>query len=171
LTKSVFKAVLFLLLAVNTAYFVIYQTTAKGIDSAAWFTLLVLFEAETGFGGRLAIGRIKPAVRALRLLAALGVFAATIGYVFEDNVLDAANSVLWIGVVVLLELEVRFPGFAARRRSGFSMAAAVLYGMLGLLVVVWAASAMWIDAYDAALWLTAFATLELDILRRGGETA
>jgi hypothetical protein len=163
-----FKAVLFLLLAVNTAYFAIYATASKGIDAAAWLTLFVLFEAETSFADRLSSARAKAALRLLRLVAAAGVFTATIGYVFEDNALDAVNSALWIAVVVLLELELRFPRVAARHRGIFGAAAVALYGGLGLLVALWALRGMWIDAYDAALWLTAFATLELDILRRSG---
>ena len=163
---SVFKAALFLLLAVNTAYFAIYGTASKGIDASAWLVLFVLFEAETSFGGRLSSARAKLAVRVLRLFAAAGVFAATIGYVFEDNALDAVNSALWIAVVVLLELELRLPQAAARYRGALGTAAVALYGGLGVLVVLWALRGMWIDAYDAALWLTAFAAIELDLQRR-----
>ena len=164
--EVVFKAVLFLLLAVNTAYFAIYGTASKGIDAAAWLTLFVLFEAETSFGDRLSTARSKLVLRALRLAAAAGVIAATIGYVFEDNALDAVNSALWIAVIVLLEAELRFPRTAARYRRAFVGSAVVLYGGLGVLVVLWALRAMWIDAYDAALWLIAFVTIELDVLKR-----
>ena len=166
-----FKAVLFLLLAANTAYFAIYGTPSKGIDAAAWLTLFVLFEAETSFGIHVASARCKLVLRALRLVAAAGVIAASVGYVFEDNALDAANSALWIAVIVLLELELRLPHIAARRRSAFGVAAAALYGSLGVLVVLWALRGMWIDAYDAALWLTAFAAIELEILSHGGKGA
>jgi hypothetical protein len=164
--RDLFKAALFLLLAADTAYFVIYGTASKGIDASAWLVLFALFEAETSFRDRLDGERAKFVVRALRLAAAAGVIAATIGYVFEDNALDATNSALWIAVVVLLELELRFPQAAARHRRAFGIAAAALYGGLGVLVVLWALRAMWIDAYDAALWLTAFATIELDILKK-----
>jgi hypothetical protein len=161
-----YKPALFALLAANTVYFVVFGTVSKGIDSVAWLTLFVLFEAETSFAHRLRAPRARVTVRTLRLAAAAGVFAATIGYVFEDNVLDAANCVLWIAVVVLLELELRFPSVAERHRSAFNVAAAALYGSLASLALVWAVRGMWIDAYDAAIWLTAFATIELDILRR-----
>ena len=159
-----FKAVLFLLLAANTAYFAIYETTSKGIDSAAWLTLFVLFEAETSFGVHLASARRKLVLRALRLVAAAGVIAASIGYVFEGNALDTVNSLLWIAVVVLLEAKLRFPRIAERCRTAFGVAAATLYGGLAVLVLAWAVRGMWIDAYDAALWLTAFVAIELDIV-------
>lgn len=86
-------------------------------------------------------------------------------YVFEDNLLDAINSVLWILVVVLLEIEVRFPALIARARLPFLGCATLLYGGLGVLVVIWAARGLWFDAYDAALWLVAFVALELEIAK------
>ena len=166
-----FKAVLFVLLAANTAYFVFFGTASKAIDACAWLTLLLLFEAETTFGDRLTTRRRRLAVRAARLAAGAGVIAATIGYVFEDNALDAANSALWIVVVILLELELRLPALVERNRRAFNAAAIVVYGGLALLVVLWAAAGMWMDAYDAVLWLVAFAALELKLSGKAGGTA
>jgi hypothetical protein len=88
--------------------------------------------------------------------------AATVGYVFEDDVLDAINSGLWIAVVVLLEVQFRYPGPVARTRAPFTAVACVLYGGLAFLVLVWVWRREWFDAYDALLWLVAFAALELD---------
>jgi hypothetical protein len=164
--EVVFKALLFLLLAVDTAYFALYGTPSKGLDAGAWLTLFALFEAETSFPVHVSSARRRLVLRALRLVAAMGVIAASVGYVFEDNALDAVNSALWIAVIVLLEAELRFPRVAERHRTAFGITAAALYGGLGLLVLVWAVRGMWIDAYDAALWLTAFVTIELDIVRR-----
>jgi hypothetical protein len=106
-------------------------------------------------------------LRYARLLAAFGVLAATVGYVFEENLLDAVNTILWIAVVVLLEIEFRKPALAARRRFEFSAVAVALYGGLALLVTIWAWRGEWFDAYDALLWLLAFATIELDVMNRG----
>jgi hypothetical protein len=163
---SAFRIGLFLLLAANALYFVMSGSASKAVDSCAWLALLALFEAETGFRGRLAAARRQRGVRAARLIAAAGVVSATIGYVFEDNRLDAANSVLWILVVVVLEAQFRAPAFAARHRWAVNGVAATLYGGLGLLVIVWAAHGLWFDAYDAILWLVAFATIELAVARR-----
>lgn len=167
---SPFKAVLFVLLAANTAYFVFFGTASKAIDACAWLTLLVLFEAETTFGDRLTTRHSQVAVRAARLAAGAGVIAATIGYVFEDNALDAANSALWIAVVILLELELRRPALVERNRRAFNAAAIAVYGGLALLVILWAAARMWLDAYDAVLWLVAFAALELELSGKAGVT-
>jgi hypothetical protein len=77
--------------------------------------------------------------------------------------LDAANTWLWIGVVALLEFEVRYPQAVARRRSTVIAIAALLYSSLTALVPVWAWRGEWFDAYDAALWLIAFATIEVNM--------
>ena len=166
-----FKAALFVLLAANTLFFAVDGTPSKAIDAAAWLLLLVLFTAETTFGERLRHRFSQLALRGMRLVAAAGVFAATIGYVFEENRLDAVNAALWILVVILLEAELRWPAIAARHALAFKAAAVVLFGSLALLVVLWAAYGMWFDAYDAVLWLFAFVTIELEIVRREGESA
>jgi hypothetical protein len=158
------ERVLFALLAVDTAYFAFSGSTSKALDAAAWLVLLVLYELENR-SARTQRNEPGIAVRALRLAAAAGVIAATIRYVFEDNVLDAVNSVLWIGVVVLLELQFRRPALVQRARASFVTAGIVLYGGLALLVAAWAWRREWFDAYDALLWLLAFATIEMGALR------
>ena len=159
-----FRAFLFALLAANTAYFAVAGTTSKAIDSGAWLILLVLFRAETGYADRLERAPRPLALRAARLAAGAGVIAATVGYVFEDNVLDALNSALWIAVVVLLEIEMRYRSGARRTRVPLGALTGGLYAALALLVIAWAVRGQWFDAYDALLWLVAFATIELDVV-------
>ena len=77
------------------------------------------------------------------------------------------NSALWIAVVLMLEAEVRWPQLVARARKACAVIAAALYTGLGVLVVAWAARGAWFDAYDAALWLIAFVTVEFDVMRPG----
>jgi hypothetical protein len=160
------KVALFILLALNTVYFAVAETASKALDSAAWFTLLVLFGAETSFAATMAHRHAKRAVRAVRLVAVAAVVAAALGYLFEDNLLDAVNATLWILVVILLEVELRWPAAVARYRVAFKASAVALYGGLALLVLIWAAMAMWVDAYDAVLWLLAFGLIELDVTKR-----
>jgi hypothetical protein len=160
------KVALFILLALNTVYFAVAETASKAVDSAAWFTLLVLFSAETSFAATMAHRHAKTAVRAVRLVAVAAVVAATVGYLFEDNLLDAVNATLWILVVILLEVELRWPAPVARYRVAFKASAVALYGGLALLVLIWAAMAMWVDAYDAVLWLVAFGLIELHVTKR-----
>jgi hypothetical protein len=162
---SLFKGVLYALLAANTAYFALEETTSKAIDAAAWLILIALFEVESRFRARPRSTRYHLALRVARLVSAAGVIAATIGYIFEDDALGALNSALWIAVVVLLEAEARYRTIVQRMRLAFSILAASLYGTLALLVAVWALRGQWFDAYDALLWLIAFAAIELELVR------
>jgi hypothetical protein len=159
-----FRIAIFALLACNTAYYVYAGTPSKGLDAMAWLVLLALFTLETGSSRRLLAPRAAFALRAARLIAAAAVCAAGIGYIVEQNRLDAINSGLWIAVVVLLEFEVRRPQDVARHRAWFTVAAAALYAGLALLVLTWGWRGEWLDAYDALLWLIAFATIEMDVL-------
>ena len=157
------KAVLFALLVANTVWYIVAGTTSKALDAAAWLVLLALYDAEIRFSAALAVPPRRLALRIARLLAAAGVIAATAGYVFEDNALDAANSALWIAVVVLLEIQFRFPRAVARARVAFTGAAVVLYGSLAVLIGLWAVRGEWFDAYDAAVWLAAFVLIEMNV--------
>lgn len=155
-----------MLLVANAVYFAIAGSTSEAIDAAAWLTLLLLFLGETRYGAKLASARSRPTLRAVRLFAAAGVLAATAGYVFEEDTLDAVNAALWILVVILLEIELRWPPVVASSPRLFKTAAAAAFGGLGLLVVIWLSRGMWFDAYDAVLWLLAFGLIELDVTKR-----
>lgn len=157
-----------LLLCVNVAYFALAGSTSEAIDSVAWLTLLVLFLAETRWAVRLAPPRVV--VRTLRVIAGMGVIAASIGYAGGDDVLDAVNSVLWIAVVILLEFAVRFPRLVAPVRALHTAAVSSLFVGLALLVALWVRGGAWLDAYDAALWIAAFAVFELELATRGAAT-
>jgi len=69
--------------------------------------------------------------------------------VYQQEWLDAANSALWIAVVLMFEVEIRFPDGVARYRTAFVSTAAVLYSGLGVLVLMWA----WRSEYgDERAW-------------------
>ena len=161
---------MFALLALNTAIFLISGALVAGLDSIAWLTLLAFFELETGFGHVLRAGPAIAAVHGIRLAALAAVGAAVAGFLYNKEWLDAVNSGLWIAVVALLELEVRRPAIVAVHRARFAGAAATLYSGLGALVFVWLWRGEWFDAYDAALWLVAFATIELNVLEAAQRT-
>lgn len=159
------KGAVFALLACNAAIFLVLGTFSTALDITAWLVLLALFELETGHGDRLHGKYVVVAVRATRLAAAAAVCVAAAGYLYEKAWLDAANSGLWIAVVVLLELEVRYPRAAEWRRVWFTVAMATLYSGLAALVLVWAWRREWLEAYDALLWLIAFAAIEINVLQ------
>jgi hypothetical protein len=162
------RIAVFALLTCNTGHYLYAGTLAKGLDAAAWLILLALFALETGFAARVRTPRAALAMRTVRLIAAAGVCVAGVGYVLEEDSLDAVNTALWIAVVVLLEVEVRHPREVARLRTGFTATAATLYAGLAVLVLIWGWRGEWFDAYDALLWLIAFATIEMDVLAVAG---
>jgi hypothetical protein len=160
------KIALFALLAGNTARYLLLGTLSEALDSLAWLVLLFSFEAETGLRERFGGRGTTVALRGTRLLAAAALVVAAMGYVRGKEWLDAINVGLWIAVVGILEFQVRRPDTARQASRGFAAAAAALYAGLGGLVAAWLLRGEWFDAYDAALWLAAFAILELDLLGR-----
>jgi len=163
ISRARLSAAIVALLACNTVYYVVAGRASEALDSLAWFTLLILFTVESMHSMRSP--RVLAAVRGARLVAAVAVGAAAVGYVTEREWLDAANIFLWIAVVALLEIEVRHPAAIVQHRTLFSRTAALLYSALAVLVVIWFVRGEWMDAWDAALWLAAFGILELGVLQ------
>jgi hypothetical protein len=164
LPHAAFKIAVFALLAVNTAIYVASGSLSEALDSIAWLTLLLLFELETGNFAFRHGHRATAALRALRLMASAALVLALAGYVGEREWIDALNVALWCAVVGLLELEVRRPETVGRHRAAFVATAAGLYGGLAAVVGIWLWLGEWFDAYDALLWLVAFATLEMNVI-------
>lgn len=162
------KIALFALLAANAGIFVLTGTLSEALDALAWLVLLALFELETSFGDRFRRNPARRIVRGIRFAAAVSIGAAAVGYVYERAWLEALNAWLWIAVVVLLEYEVRRPLAVALHRNAFTIAAVALYTGLAAVIPVWAWRGEWLDAYDALLWLIAFAALEINVLQVSG---
>ena len=159
-----FQATVFTLLMANALYFLLARSGMEALDSVAWLTLLALFEVETRWPAFTVAARTVRLTRMLRLVAAVSIVLATLGYVYQERWPDAFNSGLWIAVVALLEAEVRCGQALVLHPRVFKAAALVLYVGLAALVLVWLVREEWVDAYDAALWLIAFATIENDVL-------
>ena len=160
------KAGLIALLVGNSAVYLWRGTPSEALDSLAWLVLLLSFEAETG-GRGLPMGPwASRFVRTCRIVAAAALLAATIGYYRDEEWLDFANMGLWIAVVGLLEAQVRHPALASRRRAALTVLAVMLYSALAIVAFAWAWRGEWFDAWDAALWLIAFATIEMNLFQK-----
>ncbi len=160
------KAVLLALLGLNAAVYASTGRVTETLDAVAWFVLLLLFELETRCPQWTRMRRNTLVLDGLRLLAAGAIAWAATAFVREREWLDAANAWLWIGVIILLELEVRQPALIARCRRVAMAAAIALYGGLAVIAAAWLIQGEWFDGYDAVLWIAAFAMLELDLLGR-----
>ena len=141
---------LYALLAVNTAWFLAIAPWTKGLDSLAWFTLLMLFALETANRRWLEKLHARGLVHLLRAGVVVAIVVSAYGY-----------------VVILLECELRFAQWVANHRRLFAGSACVLYGAIAALVPLWALRGEWFDAYDAVLWLIAFVLIEMDALKLG----
>lgn len=160
------KPVLFTLLGINALVYTLSGRSTEAVDATAWFALLLLFELEMRWLRQGSSRRSAAIMTGLRFLAAGAIAWAAITFVHEREWLDAANAWLWIGVVVVLDLEVRAPVLVARYRMMAAMASIGLYLVLAAIAATWLAQGEWFDGYDALLWIAAFALLELDLLGR-----
>jgi hypothetical protein len=169
----VFRWLVYALLAADVVLYARYGRATELVDTAAWFVLLLLFEWETG-GWRMPDKARRP-VHVLRVLAALAIAWAVAGYAFEREWLDFANESVWLGVVALLELEVRLAPAAKRLHRWHRWLTAALYAALVAFLLAWLTEGILgnealhalLDAWDALLWLVAFAAIELNVFGLG----
>lgn len=165
---AAFKWCVYALLALNVVLYGAHGTPTEQLDTAAWVLLLLLFEWETG-GWRME-ARQRRIAHGARALASLAVVASCIAYALQREWLDFANATTWLAVVVALELEVR----VSTARRSFHRARCVLtlglYLALVAMLVAWLVIGLqeggpgaWLDAWDATLWLLAFAAIELNV--------
>ena len=169
----VFKWLMYTLLAGDVVLYALFGRLTEFIDTAAWLALLMLFEWETG--GWPLPSRLRAVLHGVRAIAALAVLVACVGYALERQWLDFANEMVWLGVVALLELEVRLSDGAVCLHRWRRRTAAALYLILVSFLVAWAVQGAtgpqpmhaWLDAWDALLWLAAFVVIELNVFGYG----
>lgn len=156
------KLALLALLTLNVGVYAATGDRLNAMDALCWVLLWIMFELET-------LGRASPfgsagrrLVRNVLIAVIVTVFAL---YIAGGEWLDVGNAVLWFVLVALLELEIRRPRLVlAHPRAYWLATVAVFVGLLAL-VAVWLYRAAWLEAYDALLWIVAFATLDVDIFR------
>jgi hypothetical protein len=158
------KRLILALLIMNAALYAAAGRLSAALDSLAWLMLLLLFQVESECGESRLLKRFTAVIHAVRAAAILGLALAGSGFLREHEWLDVMNSVLWIALVLLLECEVRLPGLVARWYGVFLTMGGGLLAALSGLVVAWVWQGEWFEAYDAMLWIIAFATLEVDLL-------
>lgn len=159
------KPLLFALLGINAIAYAVTGRTTEMLDATAWFALLVLFEMENSRPHWTHRPHNVVVLQVLRLAAAAAIVWTAITFLGEREWLDAVNAWLWIGVVAVLELEVRAPAWVARHMKITSRLSVALYGALATVAVAWFINGEWFDGYDAVLWIAAFALLEMDLLQ------
>ncbi|OQW74646.1 MAG: hypothetical protein BVN35_09795 [Proteobacteria bacterium ST_bin11] len=154
-----FKLAILALLTLNIGIYATLDTMTSAVDALVWVVLLVMFELETLKATRFNQTTLRAVRNGLIVVIAL-VFGS---YIRDNEWLDVLNSLLWFALIVLLELEVRWPSLVAQHRQLFWLiTVAVFVGLIGM-VVAWLMQSAWLDAYDALLWIVAFGVIEVDI--------
>ncbi|MCE2999918.1 MAG: hypothetical protein ACK59Y_12145 [Betaproteobacteria bacterium] len=142
------------LLGIDVTVYLSRGHGSQALDAAAWFILITAFSL-AAFAPAFA-QRWRHALALVRGAAGLAVLWAALHFVAESEWLDTVNAWLWIGVVVALEIELRVD----RSRKLLRVCTLLLYAALLLVALLWLAAGDWFDAYDALLWICAFAVVE-----------
>jgi len=155
-----FKLAILVLLTLNAVIYTFVDTLTSTVDALAWLILLVMYELETNSNNLPISETIMQAIRyGLIALIAL-VF---ISYLSDSEWLDVANSLLWFGLIAMLEFEVHKPALVMRHGHLFWLLTLTTFIGLIAMAVIWLWQGAWLDGYDAVLWIVAFGLIEVDI--------
>ena len=156
-----FKLAIVLLITLNAVIYAMVDTLISAVDAFAWLMLLVLYELEANGAAPVSENTLHKTRGFLVAIIAL-VF---VSYVHEGEWLDVVNSILWFALIVLLELEVRWPEKIVQYQQNYWRATVTVFAGLIAMVIAWAWQSAWLDVYDATLWIVAFGSIEVDIFQ------
>jgi hypothetical protein len=156
-----FKLAIVVLLTVNVVIYAVADTLTSAVDALTWLMLLVLYELEANGAAPKAENWLHK-IRDV-LIAVIGL--VFVSYVHEKEWLDVVNSALWFVLIALLELEVRRPDKVYKYRQSYWLATVTVFAGLIAMLIAWAWQSAWLDVYDAALWIVAFGSIEVDIFQ------
>jgi hypothetical protein len=87
---------------------------------------------------------------------------------------DVINSITWVGVVIILEVDVwlQLQGrFQGRLVTLSNLIKALFYGVLFAAAAYWGVLGDFLDFWDAFMWLVAFVFIEMNLFRWQAETS
>ncbi len=162
LPNAKLRLTILVLLTLNSLLYALIGSFISAVDSFAWLALLLTFELETAAAPLpFAENRLHQIRNALIVIIVL----VTFGYLLTGDFLNLINSALWLGLLALLEIEVRTLQKDTENRKKFVAASFVVFTGLIAMVIAWAWMGSWLDAFNAGLWIFAFALIEVDIFR------
>jgi hypothetical protein len=154
------KLTILMLLALNALIYSLVDTLTGAIDAIAWLMLLILYEVETNQNNLpISAAMLKLTRNSLITLIVLVFFS----YLFTGEWLDVLNTMLWLSLVALLELEVRWQDLVMRHRRIFWLLTVTTFCGLMAIAGIWFLQGAILDGYDAVLWIAAFGLVEVDI--------
>jgi hypothetical protein len=154
-----FKLAIVLLLSINIFLYAFTDTLTNAVDEVAWLSLLILYELKAN---GLAVKSEETLNKARDALIVV-IILVFISFAKSQEWLDAINFLLWTALIILLEVEVRWPDQILSYPKIYWWSKVSIFSGLIVMVVAWAWHSEWLDMYDAALWLIAFVTIESDI--------
>jgi len=155
-----FKLAILVLLMLNTVIYAFVDTLTSTVDALVWLILLVMYELETNSNNLPISETIMQAIR-YGLIALISL--VFVSYLQDSEWLDVANSLLWFGLIAMLEFEVHKPALVMRHGHLFWLLTLTIFIGLIAMAVIWLWQGAWLDGYDAALWIVAFGLIEVDI--------
>jgi hypothetical protein len=156
-----FKLAIVVLLTLNVVIYAIADTLTSAVDALTWLVLLVLYELEANSAAPMA----EKTLHGIRDVLIAVIVLVFISYVHDSEWLDVVNSVLWFVLIALLEMEVRWPDKLFKYRQHYWLATVTVFAGLIAMMLAWAWQSAWLDVYDAALWIVAFGSIEVDIFQ------
>lgn len=154
------KLAILALLTFNAVIYGFVDTLTSAVDAVTWLALLVIYELETGNGASVVSEKVLLPLRNVLIGVVVLVF---VSYLSDSEWLDVANSLLWFALIAMLEVEVRWPALANRHGQTLWMMTIATFIGLFVMAGIWLWQGAWLDAYDAVLWIVAFAFIEVDI--------
>lgn len=159
---SKLKLTILSLLSLNTVLFILAGSFVNAADSIVWLLLLISYDLES-YNIKLPIS--NHALHQTRNILVCFIALIFFGYLLQGDIFAGINSLLWLALLVLLELETLKPNWKEANQTAYWAATAMVFMGLIALVFTWVSFGAWLDAYDASLWIAAFAIVEADLLR------
>lgn len=156
------KLAILALLTLNIFIYAVVDSLISAVDALAWVILLIMYELEAS---KILESFPDATIHSIRNAMIAVIVLIFFYYIYDNEWLDVLNTLLWLGLIVLMELEIRFPESINRQKQLFSFATIGVFLSLVWVALAWLWRSSWLDAYDAALWITAFALIEVDIFK------
>lgn len=156
------KLAILALLTLNALIYALVDTLTGALDAIVWLVLLVLYEVETNQN---SLPISESALQATRNALIAVIVLVFFSYLLNGEWLDVLNTLLWLALIALMELEVRWQDLVTRHRMLFWLLTVTTFCGLVVTAALWFWQGAWLDGYDAVLWIAAFALVEVDIFR------
>ena len=148
------------LLTLNAVLYALLDSLVAATDAFAWLALLFSFELETaGLPSSIQEKSLHKFRNALLIIIGL----VTLAYLVTGDPLNFANSILWIGLIGLLEMEVRAPTTVENHSKLYWLASVLVFtGLISMVALSFWLGAV-LDGFNNMLWIVAFALIEVDL--------